>query len=436
MTLGASLFAVRGSLAGLDDRRRRLLCDRTAASDPGLRERVAALVAEVRRDGDAALRRLARELDGVELEALDVPPSAWTAALSSLDAALREALERAAAAIRSVHQALRPGSVRVVSPDGAVITRRPDPLARVGVYAPGGRAAYPSSLLMGALPARAAGVGEIIVCAPPGRDGKPAAVVLAAAAIAGVDRLFAVGGAGAVSAMAYGTSSIPRVDRIVGPGNAWVNEAKLQVSRDVGIDAPAGPSELLIIADDSASPARVAGELAAQAEHDPEAAVVLVTTSPALAEEVETELEQLLRTAPRAEIIRASLATRGGVLLAASIADAVAFAADYAPEHLLLACREPGEVAARTRNAGAVFLGESSSVVFGDYSTGANHVLPTAGAARTWSGLSTLDFVRWTTLQEVPAETAAALAADTARLARAEGLPAHAEAVATKESVA
>ena len=282
---------------------------------------------------------------------------------------------------------------------------------------------------MGVVPARVAGVGEIILCSPPERaTGAPAPVVLAAAALAGADRVFALGGAGAVAAMAYGTASVPRVDRIVGPGNAYVAEAKLQVSSAVAIDSPAGPSELLVLADDSADPQLVARELLAQAEHDPLAAVVAVATSERLAEAIVEALARLLPAQPRAAICSAALAAQGAVLWARTLDEAIAFANDYAAEHLLLVVGELDATLARLRNAGTVFVGPSASVAFGDYMTGANHVLPTGGLARSYSGLSTLDFVRWTTFQRVSPAAAARLAADVGTFADAEALHGHAMA--------
>jgi histidinol dehydrogenase len=281
---------------------------------------------------------------------------------------------------------------------------------------------------MGVVPARVAGVGEIVVCSPPGPNGAPSDVVLAAAAIGGAHRVFALGGAGAVAAMAYGTDTVSRVDRIVGPGNAYVAEAKLQVVSVVGIDSPAGPSELLVLADASASPAVVAREVMAQAEHDPLASVVVVATDADWAATLEREITERIPLEPRADVIAEALAARGGVIVADSVDEVLEFAAEYAAEHLLLA----GDVAAtwlpRVMNAGTIFVGETSSVAFGDYMTGANHVLPTGGLARAYSGLSTLDFVRWTTYQLVSREAAAALANDVDIFARAEGLPAHAAA--------
>ena len=370
---------------------------------------------------------MAANFDGVALTSLEMPMAECAAALASLDPALRGAMERAAANIRRVHEAFRPVGHEVESEPGIVIGRRPDPLGRVGVYAPGGRAAYPSSVLMGVIPARVAGVGEVIVCSPPSREtGRPAGVVLAAAALAGADRMFALGGAGAIAAMAYGTPTVPRVDRIVGPGNAYVAEAKLQVASAVAIDSPAGPSELLVLADDTADPTLVAREMMAQAEHDPLAAVVAVVASKRAADAVLSAIAEALPLQPRAGIVGAALEAQGAVLWASSIDEAVSFANAYAAEHLLLLLSASGDVLPRLRNAGTVFVGEYASVAFGDYMTGANHVLPTGGLARSYSGLSTLDFVRWTTYQRVTQAAAARLAEDVGVFATAEGLGGHA----------
>ena len=273
-------------------------------------------------------------------------------------------------------------------------------------------------------------MGSVVLCSPPGADGVPSPLVLAAAELAGVDRVFTLGGAGAIAAMAYGTVTVPRVDRIVGPGNAWVMEAKLQITGTCSIDSPAGPSELLVIADDGADPAAVARELFAQAEHDPEASAVAIALSAAAAARIIDAVERGLAAEPRREVIATALAARGAVLVAADLDMAIAFAAEYAPEHLLLALRDAPAALAAVRNAGTVCVGDSSSVAFGDYATGANHTLPTAGLARSYSGLSTLDFVRWTTWQRVSPDAAARLADDVALLGRAEGLPAHAAAAA------
>jgi histidinol dehydrogenase len=423
----------RGAFDALDPDTRRAITDRASSLDPAIGPRTSAIIERVRREGDAALRAFARDFDGVTLDAIEIPRARWTAALDALDPALRRALERAARNIATVHAAFLPTETRVSPEPGIVVGRRPDPLQRVGVYAPGGRAAYPSSLLMGAIPARIAGVGDVIVCSPPGADGMPSPVVLAAAALADVDRVFAIGGAGAIAAMALGTDTVPRVDRIVGPGNAYVAEAKLQLVSQATIDAPAGPSELLVLADASADPTAVARELVAQAEHDPDAAVIAVLCGDggdALALALEQALATAVEHTPRADIVRASLAARGAIVTVPSLTRGIAVANAWAAEHLLLVVRDDVREAtlAALRSAGTVFVGASSSVAFGDYMTGANHVLPTAGAARSYSGLSTLDFVRWTTWQEVTPAAAALLADDVGCFADAEALPAHAAA--------
>lgn len=338
------------------------------------------------------------------------------------------ALTRAVRNISRAHEVQRPLATEVETEPGVLVGRRPDPLGRVGVYAPGGRAVYPSSVLMGVVPAKVAGVKEVIVCSPPGSNGLPHASVLAAAVLAGADRVFALGGAGAVAAMAYGTQSVPRVDRIVGPGNAYVAEAKLQVVGAVAIEAPAGPSEILVVADDTANPEAVAREVLAQAEHDPEAACVVVALGEGIAEAIAAQVLSLSVSAKRREIVDAALGSRGAVLSVASMEEVWPFVADFAPEHLLLATAAPSADLGRVRNAGTVFLGERSSVAYGDYMTGSNHVLPTAGLARAYSGLNLLDFYRWTTYQRVERSASAALADDVGLLADSEGLFAHAEA--------
>lgn len=427
------VFRATGSLQSLDARTRAILMSRASDRDTQLSTRTSAIIHDVRSRGDVALREMAQRFDGASLQSLEVPRDQWTRALNELAPELRQSLERAARNIESVHRAFLPVAFETSPEHGVTVGRRPDPLARVGVYAPGGRAAYPSSLLMGAIPARVAGVGEVIVCSPPSADGKVSSVVLASAALANVDRVFAIGGAGAIAAMALGTQSVPRVDRIVGPGNAYVAEAKLQLVGQVAIDAPAGPSELLVLADDDANPEVIAREMAAQAEHDPDAAVVTVIAGELAAllyRQTLASLQKLLAAAPRAAIIREALAARGALLTADTLEIGLQFANEWAPEHLLLAVRTDSqdEVLSNVRAAGTVFVGESSSVAFGDYMTGANHVLPTAGLARCYSGLSTLDFVRWTSWQRVTPEAASKLAHDVGVFADAEGLPAHAAA--------
>ena len=424
----SELFRWQGGLDKLSSSQRAELLNRSTSSDETVRERTSVIIARVRSQGDAALIQLAAELDAVSLTLLAVPAKVCAHALATLDAPVRAALERAAANIESVHRAFQPRTTELEVEPGVIVGRRPDPLDSVGVYAPGGRAAYPSSVLMGVVPARVAGVKRIVLCSPPGPAGLPSQVVLAAGALAGVSEVYAIGGAGAIAAMAYGTQSIAPVRRIVGPGNAYVAEAKLQLSGVTGIDSPAGPSELLVIADDSASVTAVARELLAQAEHDPRAAVIAIALDESIARAIDAQVEALLAHEPRREIIAHALATRGAILWSASLDSAIAFSNEYAPEHLLLALRDPDFALDHVRNAGTVFLGATTSVAFGDYMTGANHVLPTGGLARSYSGLSTLDFVRWTTYQRVSPAAASDLAASVATLAQREGLPAHAAA--------
>lgn len=418
----------RGGVASLGTEGRIALLDRSTADDDVLRDTVAATIEAVRQGGDTVLKSLAREYDNATLKRLDVPKSEWTKALDAIDPAVRQAMERSARNIETAHRAFLPAASEVETEPGITIGRRPDPLGRVGVYAPGGRAAYPSSVLMGVIPARVAGVGEVILCSPPSAGGLPPKPVLAACAIAGVDKVFALGGAGAIAAMAYGTETVPRVDRIVGPGNAWVTEAKVQVAKACAIDSPAGPSELLVIADESADVAQVARELLAQAEHDPMACVVAVTIGDEVARQVELALETMVGGYSRHAIIRQALEANGGVVSVDTLDAAVMLSNFYAPEHLLLAVDDADAILPQLRNAGTIFVGTTASVSFGDYMTGANHTLPTNGLARSYSGLSTLDFVRWTTYQRVTPDAAARMAADVGAFADAEGLDGHARA--------
>ena len=439
--MSSSLFRFVGSLATLDRQHevRRQLIERAVSSDgQSVRAATASIVDRVRRQGDDALRALARDLDGVSLDSLEVPRAALTRALDGLDTRLRTALERAAANIMCAHQAFVPVAVEIATEPGVVVGRRPDPLDAVGVYAPGGRGAYPSSVLMGVVPAKVARVPSVILCSPPDRDGVPSRIVLAAAEIAGADRVFALGGAGAIAAMAYGTASVPRVSRIVGPGNAYVAEAKLQVqaSGTVAIDSPAGPSELLVIADASADAGAVARELLAQAEHDPMTSVVLLANEERIAGEVVRLIGSILPTMRRESIIAEALKDRSAIIWSESMDDLIALAAEYAPEHLLLAGARAETIFGDIRNAGTVFIGQHSSVAYGDYMTGANHVLPTGGTARSYSGLSTSDFMRWTTYQRISRSAAAKLASDVALIAESEQLDGHARAARAWETIA
>ena len=422
------MIAVRSHIAELTAEERALLLDRHTVDNAGVRDRVRVLIADVRARGDDALLEMASKFDRVELASFEVPRVRWESALAMLAAPVHAALERAKRNISVFHRAQLPSELSIEVEPGVRLGRRFGPLAAVGVYVPGGRAAYPSSVLMGVVPARVAGVPEVVVCSPPGETGEPPAAMLAAAALAGATRVFALGGVGAVAAMAYGTASVPRCDAIVGPGNRWVLEAKRQVAGDVRIDSPAGPSELLVLGDGSADPELLAAELIAQAEHDPDAAVALLTTQAVELDLVAASLARQVAGAPRRDVVEAALSGRGALLLADNVEDALAFTNVYAPEHLLVAMRDAAPAAARARTAGTIFIGPSSSVAFGDYLTGANHVLPTGGAARSFAGLSVLDFLRSWSYQDVAPDAAHALAEDTARLADAEGLPGHAAA--------
>jgi histidinol dehydrogenase len=417
-----------GPWSALEQRDRDALCFRAQAVDGEVARATAAIVADVRLRGDAALFDLAHRFDGEMIERLEVPRLAMRRALDALHPPLRRAMERSARNIQAVHHAMRPTAVCARPEPGIVIGHRPDPFDCVGVYAPGGQASYPSSVLMAAIPARVAGVREIILASPPDRSGLPRASVLAAAALCGVDRVFAIGGAGAIAAMAFGTASVPRVDRIVGPGNAYVAAAKLLVVGQVAIDAPAGPSELLVVADASADPDRVAAEMLAQAEHDPLACVVALVVGGTPARAIAASLSRLVAAAPRGAVMRAALAGQGAVLTVADVSEAVVVANAYAAEHVLLHVEDAASLLPVIRNAGSVFVGSTASVTFGDYMTGANHVLPTGGTSRSFSGLSTLDFVRWTTWQTIEQGAARSLASDVATFADAESLSGHATA--------
>ena len=406
-------------------------------ADPALTRAVADILARVRAEGDAALLDYARRFDASQAEsaaALEVPRSAWQAARAGLQAQLREALETAAERVRAYAQAQRPEDFWIEDAQGNRFGQRHTPLDRVGIYVPGGKASYPSSVLMNAIPARVAGVAEVIMTAP-APEGALNPAVLAAADIAGVDRLFQVGGAQAVAALAYGTQTVPAVDKIVGPGNAWVAAAKRQVFGQVGIDMIAGPSEVLIIADGSAPAEWMAWDLFAQAEHDEQAQSILISPDGEYLDAVAAAMDALLAEQPRAQTIRSALAARGALIQVADLAEACVLANRLAPEHLELALAEPRDWLQHIRHAGAIFLGAWCPESFGDYCAGPNHVLPTAGTARFASPLGVHDFIKRSSLLEVAGrEGAAPLARISADLARSEGLHAHAQSAAVRGS--
>ena len=389
------------------------------------------IVADVRELGDDALLEYTRSLDGVRLDRkqLRVDKREIDAAYKQVDVETVKALKRAAAAIEKFHRRQLPREWSTELQPGIRVGQLVRPLARVGIYIPGGLASYPSSALMAAIPARIAGVGQIIACTPPKKDGGVNGVVLVAADVAGIDAVFKVGGAQAIAAMAYGTATIPKVDKIVGPGNVYVVAAKQVVAPNVDVDFAAGPSEVLIIADASANSSYVAADMLAQAEHDPAAAAVLVTTSPELASKVCESLEKMLEENPRVAIARRALSKYGRVVVTANLEQAIEFANDYAPEHLELMVKRPKQVLKRVRNAGAIFIGPYSPVAAGDFAVGPNHILPTGGVARRRSGLSVLDFVRLPTVQALTERGLKRVAATAEWLAKAEGLPGHAQSI-------
>ncbi len=399
-----------------------------AGADPAVVARVAEIVDEVRRHGDAALLELTKRLDGVELpaERLAVSEAEWRAA--TVPEELAAALAAAAARIEAFHRHQLPRSWWVRDEHGSLLGQQVTPLDRVGCYVPGGRAAYPSTVLMNLIPARVAGVRELVVVSPPGPDGRLDPAVLVAARLAGATEAYRVGGAQAVAALAYGTARIRRVDKIVGPGNVYVALAKRLVFGEVGIDLLAGPSEVVVVADRSADPRHVAADLLAQAEHDPMARAICLTDAPAVADAVVAEVGRQGPRLARAEIAAAAIRGHGAVVVTRDLAEAVALANRLAPEHLELCVADPFAWLGAVRHAGAIFLGRHTPEVVGDYLAGPNHVLPTGGTARFASGLSVEDFV---TRSSVIHYTAAGLDAawpHLARLAAAEGLQAHGEA--------
>ncbi len=395
---------------------------------PDVSATVTEIIEEVRKRGDEALIDYALKFDRAKLDALEVAKEEIEDAIAEVGESYISLLERAAANIRDFHsRQVRQGFV-CNSREGVLSGQKVIPLARVGLYVPGGTAAYPSSVLMNAIPAKLAGVDEIIMVTPPSGGSIPPQI-LAAASLAGVDRVFKCGGAQAVAALAYGTESIPAVDKIVGPGNAYVAEAKRQVSGKVGVDMIAGPSEILVIADGASNPVFVAADLLSQAEHDKRASAVLVTESEELAQKVTAEVERQLSVLPRQEIARASVDDHGLIIIVDDIKEAVAMSNRIAPEHLELCVEDPFGLLDSVRNAGSVFLGRNCPEAVGDYMAGPNHTLPTSGTARFYSPLSVDDFVKKMQFTYFSADALANIAEDVDMFARSEGLDAHARSV-------
>jgi len=399
-----------------------------AEQDDSIEHVVADVLKDLRHRGDEALLEYTRRFDRVQassVQALEIPRQEWQAALQALPQDQRAALEEAARRVRAYHERQKAESWSYTESDGTTLGQKITPLDRVGLYVPGGKAAYPSSVLMNAIPAKVAGVPEVVMVTPT-PDGTRNPIVLAAAAIAGVDRAWAIGGAQAVGALAYGTQTITPVDKIVGPGNAYVAAAKRRVFGTVGIDMIAGPSEILIIADGTTPADWIAMDLFSQAEHDELAQAILLCPDAAYLDQVQESIERLLPTMPRADIIRASLSGRGALILVDDLDQACAIANEIAPEHLEISTQQPEVWADKIRHAGAIFMGRYSSESLGDYCAGPNHVLPTSRTARFSSPLGVYDFQKRSSLINVSHQGAQSLGRIAATLAHGEGLQAHA----------
>ena len=387
---------------------------------------VSAILADVRQNGDAALRRYTKEFDGAEPDALEVPADRLDQALAGLDRDLRAVLEEAAENIRAFHRRQIRSDFIISEKNGVILGQKITPINRAALYIPGG------TVLMNCIPAKLAGCREIVMVSPPTCGGDINPVILAAARLAGVDRVFRCGGAQAVAALAYGTETVPQADKIVGPGNAFVAEAKRQVYGQVGIDVIAGPSEILVVADGNSNPRHVAADMLSQAEHDRSASAVLATDSPALAEAVRTELERQLSLLPREEIARASIEANGKIILTGTIPEAIEIANALAPEHLELCVDNPFDYLDQVKNAGSIFMGRHCPEALGDYFAGPNHTLPTNGAARYASPLSVDDFIKKSQFTYYTGPALSAAAGKIAAFARQEGLEGHARSVQSR----
>ncbi len=403
----------------------------TAATD--VSGTVAEIIARVRQNGDAALREYSEKFDRAKLQDLAVSEAEMQAALSAVDPKFIEILEKSAANIRAFHEKQKRTGFVINEDDGIVLGQKILPLQTVGLYVPGGTASYPSSVLMNAIPAKIAGVENLIMVTPPAPDGSIRPQILAAAHVAGVDRIYKVGGAQAIAALAYGTESIPKADKIVGPGNAFVAEAKKQVYGVCGIDMIAGPSEILILADGKTDPRYAAADLLSQAEHDRMASAVLITDSMDFAKKTAEEVEKQLSVLPREEIARASIENNGKIIVTENMETAIAIANEIAPEHLEICTDAPFDLLNRIHNAGSVFLGRSCPEALGDYFAGPNHTLPTGGTARFSSPLSVDDFIKKYSFTYYTADALNKAADDIAHFAETEGLSAHARSVLVRK---
>ena len=408
------------------------LKDRVRENDRSVEDGVAAILRDVRDNGDRAVRAYSEKFDGWVPDSLEISMTEIERITADCDPAFLAAMERAAENIRAFHARQKQQSRIDPERNGVLMGQRVRGLHRVGVYVPGGTAAYPSSVLMNVIPAKIAEVGEIVMVTPPGRTGKPDKNILAAAKIAGVDRVFLIGGAQAVAALAYGTESVPKVDKVVGPGNIFVATAKKLLYGTIDIDMIAGPSEILVIADSSAKPEYLAADLMSQAEHDRMASAILITPDEALARATADEIERQMETLSRRDIIRESIDNFGAIIVCESLTEAVDFANELAPEHLEVCCENPLEYIGKLDNAGSVFLGNYSPEPLGDYFAGPNHVLPTSGTARFFSPLSVDDFIKKSSFIYYTKDALLAAADDIIRIAETEELTAHANSIAVR----
>lgn len=404
------------------------LTERNIPGDEQIERRVEKILDEVRREGDEALRRGALEIDGVRLEELELSEEEKGRACAEVSDELKKALDEAASNIRAFHEAQRRDTVVVEPGKGIHLEQRSIPIENVGLYIPGGNAPLFSTVLMLSIPAQIAGCKEVILCSPCRKDGRIAPEVVYAAQLCGVTRIFRLGGAGAIAAMAYGTESVPRVDKIFGPGNRYVTKAKQLVSRQVAIDMPAGPSEVLVMADESCRPEFVAADMLSQAEHGPDSQALALCSSEALALEVAAEVEKQTLRLRRQESVEKSL-SKSHIIVFADRSEMISFANLYAPEHLIISLKEPWEAAGKITAAGSVFIGNYSPESAGDYASGPNHTLPTSGWARSYNGVNLDSFMRKITYQELSEEALGRLRHTITCMANAEGLDAHARAV-------
>ncbi|HIF94723.1 MAG: histidinol dehydrogenase [Myxococcales bacterium] len=405
------------------------VCSRREDSVLDVEADVAKIVSGVRTGGDEALFGFIKKFDHAKLDVVEVANDEWDDACDAVDSADRAAIGKAAMRVREFHRKRIPSSWEMREEGGGYMGQRVRPLARVGIYVPGGKAVYPSTVVMNAIPASVVEVPEIVMATPPGKDGSIRPEVLMAARVAGVHRVFKMGGAHAVAAMAYGTESVPVVDKIVGPGNVWVATAKKQVFGQVGIDSEAGPTEVCIVADRSATPAWLAADLISQAEHDELAQSVLITHVKGLVTRVQEQLKRQLAELDRREIATTSIKNRGAIIVTKNLAESMRLADEYAPEHLVLAVEDPETTSKTVQNAGAIFLGHYTPVAVGDYIAGPNHVIPTGGTARFFSPLSVEDFLKRTSFMKFEPPKLRELGADIVRLSNIEGLTGHGASV-------